>query len=177
MKKNLVSIRLTGWKKVGDVDARRSAGGLMLPWSSVVFVVQRLTPSYLPLQYIAAAAFAACRTPLLFWSSREPHGIFTKTLGLHSCSHQTAVAACCRYCSCCFYTLANKVASVAEFPIVSFDVANDLVFITWSLRSEFISFNLVSLLSLLWFNKKNHPTNYFCPRIFTTYFWWQCAPW
>ena len=36
---------------------------------------------------------AACRTPLLFWSSREPHGIFTKTLGLHSCSHQTAVAA------------------------------------------------------------------------------------
>ena len=86
---------------------------------------------------------AACRTPLLFWSSREPHGIFTKTLGLHSCSHQTAVAACCRYCSCCFYTLANKVASVAEFPIVSFDVANDLVFITWSLWSEFISFNLV----------------------------------
>ena len=60
---------------------------------------------------------AACRTPLLFWSSREPHGIFTKTLGLHSCSHQTAVAACCRYCSCCFYTLANKVAIVAEFPI------------------------------------------------------------
>ena len=106
---------MTGWKKVGDVDARRSAGGLMLPWSSV-FVV-RLTPSYL-LQYIAAAvAVAAYRTPLLFWSSREPHGIFTKTLGLHSCSHQTAVAACCRYCSCCFYTLANKVAIVVEFPI------------------------------------------------------------
>ena len=44
---------MDGWKKVGDVDARRSAGGLMLPWSSV-FVV-RLTPSYL-LQYIAVAA-------------------------------------------------------------------------------------------------------------------------
>ena len=39
------------------MDARQSAGGLMLPWSSVVFVV-RLTPSYL-LQYIAVAAVAA----------------------------------------------------------------------------------------------------------------------
>ena len=54
---------------------------------------------------------------------------------------------CCRYCSCCFYTLANKVAIVAEFPIVSFDVANDLVPINLSLQSEFILLNLVRQIS------------------------------
>ena len=130
------------------MDARRSAGGLMLPWSSVVFVV-RLTPSYL-LQYIAAVARRRLPLPAAHHCCFGAHGSLTgssqrrlvfivaatKLLLLLACC-------CCRYCSCCFYTLANKVAIVAEFPIVSFDVANDLVPINLSLQSEFISFNLV----------------------------------
>ena len=69
------------WKMLGDVDARWSAGGLKSSlWCDSV--------SVLPAEWLLLLL-------LLFGGAlaREPHGIFTKTtLGLHSCSHQTAAS-------------------------------------------------------------------------------------
>ena len=49
-------------------------------------------------------------------SSQEPHGIFTKTLGLHSCSHQTAVVV--------VTAVAHAAAGLGFFAVEVFLVSN-----------------------------------------------------
>ena len=64
-------------------------------------------------------------------SSREPHGIFTKTLGLHSCSHQTAVVV--------VTAVAHAAAGLGFFAVEVFLVSNYVnpfyLFFCWSMIS------------------------------------------